>query len=122
MSSLLDLTLVVQLVNFACAYWILSKFFLRPAYSHLKHIQLEKKQMQQIIQGNEHELSHERQSKKILFADMQQELKASFPVSSWQPARPQEEKNRPWVQRVVESKKELINEVAQKLKQWIINE
>ena len=35
MASLLDFTLIVQLVHFLIAYWILTKLFLAPAYAFI---------------------------------------------------------------------------------------
>ncbi len=77
MSSLLDLTLVVQLVHFACAYWILSKVFFKPAYRHSMKIRNDQKMLLQRVAKQEEALKIERSEKSAFFQTIQKEIRTS---------------------------------------------
>ena len=47
MATFIDGTLILQVINFMIAYWILATFFLRPAYAHLMRIKHERGRLAQ---------------------------------------------------------------------------
>lgn len=74
MASLLDLTLVVQIVHFVAAYWILSKLFLKPAYAHIMKIENARKELQNSIVAMQSDLLNQRKNNTEALSTAQREL------------------------------------------------
>jgi hypothetical protein len=81
MPSVLDATLVIQMVHFLCAYWILSKFFLKPAYAYVMKIDTERATLKNAAVQQQEELNQQRQEKVAELTVLQHELLRSAPVA-----------------------------------------
>jgi heme A synthase len=129
MPSVLDATVVIQMVHFLCAYWILSKFFLKPAYALVMKIDAERAALKNAAVQEQEDLVLQRQQKTAELTAFQQELKelSSAPHGSTtlttsgfgQPAHPEcsQQGN---VSR--EQKTALIKQLAAQLKKRVIHE
>lgn len=74
MPSVLDATVVIQMVHFLCAYWILSKFFLKPAYALVMKIDAERAALKYAALKEQEDLVSQRQEKAVELAALQHEL------------------------------------------------
>jgi len=74
MPSVLDATVVIQMVHFLCAYWILSKFFLKPAYALVMKIDAERAALKHAAIQEQEELTTQRQEKIAELTAIQNEL------------------------------------------------
>jgi hypothetical protein len=74
MPSVLDATLVIQIVHFLCAYWILSKLFLKPAYALVMKIDAERAALKNAAILQQEELATQRGKKVAELTEFQHEL------------------------------------------------
>jgi hypothetical protein len=122
MSSFLDATLVIQLVHFGCAYWILSHFFLRPAYAHIMGKETEKKRLVALVHKDKQELLAQRRIKMAELTQIQKMLVSAFPVSNLASSTEATLTDKPGTAFSDESKKVIIQQVIISLNQRVRDE
>lgn len=80
MHSVLDATVIIQILNFVCAYWILSRIFLKPAYVVIMKIDQERAALKREAQTVYDMLAFEKEKKMYELTVRQQELVRAAPV------------------------------------------
>lgn len=123
MHSVLDATVIIQILNFVCAYWILSKIFLKPAYAVITKIDQERAALKREAQEVQEMLAFEREKKTYELTVHQQELVRAAPVIKRAATKPYQIEAVHYDDRVTEQdKKKLIKELSASLKKRIIHE
>ncbi|MBY0110299.1 MAG: hypothetical protein K2X90_04265 [Candidatus Babeliaceae bacterium] len=69
------------MIHFLCAYWILSKIFLRPAYALVIKTDAERTALKKAAMQKQHELIFEKQQKVMELTQFQQKIKKQSFVS-----------------------------------------
>lgn len=80
-----DVTLLVQVVNFFIAYWFLHRYIFVPAAKILEAEQLQDMQMQKLIQGSLEQRDHAKKSMKHRMLQIKQSLLNCIPLGSQKP-------------------------------------
>lgn len=120
MPSVLDATLVIQIVHFLCAYWILSKLFLKPAYALVKKIDAERAALKNAAIQQQEELATQRQEKIAELTEFQQELLLSAPAEPIKISSEITSRIKPV--ELPQVKKEWVKELVAQLKKRVIHE
>ncbi len=118
----INLTLVVQLGNFLVAYWLLTKFLWRPAYTVISNEMTAERKLKSTIVARQELIAH-KQLYKVdrwrLFQDHFRKQKPSF-IEEYSLAHPQESLNLPELtdQQIVI----LSQEISSTIKPQVVND
>ena len=123
MPSLVDATVVIQMIHVVCAYWILSTIFLRPAFELVMKINRERALLKRASDDLQHALMIERQEKAAELTHLQEALvRAGFQEPAATHERPPEHVRVTFEPLSPQQRHTLVKELASQLTQRIVHE